>query len=458
MENSQTCLTQIVHVLSEITYEKMPEDVKQKSKECLMDFIGIFLAGTTQKMSRQLRKALNTDLISRTEDFALFMGSTARMLDIDDGHRFAMAHPGVVINSAALAVTWSLNKISGQALLEAIVKGYEIYCYQGRCINPSAYLKRGIDATCVCGAAAAAVTAGSLLKLDQRQMEDAVSLAASLAGGLNQSAIDGSAQKYLVAGWGAKLGIAAANMAKFGLGGPSHVFEGKLGFCNAFAPEPNYDYLNNPHLVWDIRSVYIKRYACVRRIHATLDAIRDIVTENKLTAADITKVIVSGSQFLYDAGGYEPQDMAQAQTSVPYTVSLLLYYGGVEERWVHENLNNKEMIEYSHRIAVEKDQEIIAMAEKDKSLWGAAKVEVFTQAGKIYYGKQITPYGDPEMPLPVEAVQEKFLGNVSSISNQEYAEMLWQVFLNINTTSDSGEIMRTLLKLYEDKVGNKILI
>ena len=41
-----------------------------------------------------------------------------------------------------------------------------IYCYQGRVINPSAYLKRGIDATSVCGAAAAAVTAGTMLGLD----------------------------------------------------------------------------------------------------------------------------------------------------------------------------------------------------------------------------------------------------------------------------------------------------
>jgi 2-methylcitrate dehydratase PrpD len=404
-----------------------------------------FMNGTSKQDAIQLKQSLNAKIESDPESIALWMGSTARMLDIDDGHRFAMAHPGVVVNSSAIAMAIILDNVSGKKLIEAITKGYEMYCYQGRVINPSAYLKRGVDATCVCGAAAAAVVAGTLMEFNDKQMADAISLAASLAGGLNQSAIDGSAQKYLVAGWGAKLGIAAANLAKAGMGGPSRVFEGKLGFCNAFSPDPDLEYLNNPKLVWDVKSVYIKMYACVRRIHATLDAINDIVKEEKIALDDVQSINVYGSQFLFDAGGYDPIDMAQAQTSVPYVVSILMKYGCVEDDLVHENIGNKEISEYSRKVTVIKDPDIIALAEKDKSLWGAARVEIITKSGKSYSKEQIVPYGDPESPLPQDAVKNKFVKHVEMVTDEKYASNLWNSMMSLEEDDSTKSLFDEML-------------
>ena len=449
MTVQETCLDKIYQVIDAIHYETMPEDVIVKAKECLADFMGIFINGTKKKTSQDLREALKKTLFTDPESLALWLGSTGRMLDTDDGHRFAMAHPGVAINSTALAMSWYLGNITGKQMIEAIVKAYEIYCYQGRVINPSAYLKRGVDATCVCGSAAAATVTGSLLGFDEKQMKDAISLAASLAGGLNQSAIDGSAQKYLVAGWGAKSGISAAKLARHGLGGPCRVFEGRLGFCNAFSPDPDTEYLNNPKLVWDIRSVYMKRYACVRRIHATLDAIVDILKKEKVDPAEIQKIDVYGSQFLYDAGGYDPKDMAQAQTSVPYAVAILLKYGQVEDQLMHDNIPSLEISQLSRIITVYKDPEIIALAEKDKSLWGAAKVEITLKDGMVYRGKQITPYGDPELPLPAGAVEEKFMKNAAEIVGEDYAKFLWHNLENLEEVADVQSLLYEML----NKVG-----
>ena len=446
MEKKTTCLEGITKVLEEITYENMPEDVREKTKECLADFTGIFVNGTQKDTAIALKNALSEDIAANPESLALWMGSTARMLDIDDGHRFAMAHPGVVVNSAAIAMALKLKNVSGKKMVEAITRGYEVYCYQGRVINPSAYLKRGVDATCVCGAAAAAVVAGTMMDFNETQMEDAISLAASLAGGLNQSAIDGSAQKFLVAGWGAKLGIAAANLAKYGMGGPCRVFEGKLGFCNAFCPEPDLDYLNNPKLVWDVRNVYMKMYSCVRRIHATLDAVKELVRDNHIGADDIDTINVYGSQFLYDAGGYDPKDMAQAQTSVPYVTAILMKYGTVQDHLVHENLNNKEISEYSKKITVIKDPEIMALAEKDKSLWGAARVEINLKDGRKFEKTQIVPYGDPELALPADAVSEKFIHHVEEVYDPDYAKEFWKKLMAIDEAEKADEVFASMIQ------------
>lgn len=446
MNKEKTCLDKLVDVLKEISYDSMPEDVIKKTKECLADFTGIFINGTKKEESIQLRAALSDKIGNDPESIALWMGSTARMLDIDDGHRFAMAHPGVVVCSAAIAMALVVGEVNGAKLVEAIEKGYEVYCYQGRVINPSAYLERGVDATLICGAAAAATVAGTIMNLNYEQIADAISLAASIAGGLNQSAIDGSEQKYLVAGYGAKFGISAAYLAKYGMGGPCRVFEGKFGFCNAFSPDPDLNYLNNPKLVWDIRNVYIKMYACVRRIHATLDAISDIVEKEKINKDEIKNINVYGSDFLYNAGGYDPKDMAQAQTSVPYAVAILLKYGRVEDCLIHENIHNVEISELSKKIKVIKDAEIIALAEQDKSLWGAARVEVIMKDGATYESTQIVPYGDPEKPLLEKAVEEKFLKHVESVIGTEDASILWKDLSSLDSIEDASAFFGSIMQ------------
>lgn len=442
---NQTCMDKLIYVLNQMKYDSIPLEIVLKTKECLADFIGIFINGTRKEDAIKLHGAVANKISNDAESIALWMGSTARMLDIDDGHRFAMAHPGVVVNSAAIAMAMTLPTVSGEKIIEALVKGYEVYCYQGRVINPSAYLKRGIDATCVCGAGAAATVAGTMMGLSDKQIADAISLAASVAGGLNQSAIDGSAQKYLVAGFGAKIGIAAANLAKHGMGGPSRVFEGKLGFCNAFSPEPDTELLNNPKLMWDVKYAYIKMYSCVRRIHATLDAVNLIIQKENLSADQIKNVNVYGSQFLYDAGGYNPKDMAQAQTSVPYAVALLLKYKQVSDDLVHENINNQEIARLSQKITVFKDDEIIALAEKDKSLWGAARVEIITNDGKNFTKTKITPDGDPETPLPANAVHNKFVELVKDVTGMEKAEELWQQIESIDRENNTKIIFNRIM-------------
>lgn len=444
----RTSLDKLMDVLDEIRYDTMPRDVIEKADLCLTDFTGIFCGSTAKDMSKHLRGSLSDDLMKNPESLAMWMASSARMLDLDDGHRYAMAHPGVVINAAAIAmlVAGGCSAVSGRKLVEAIVKGYEVYCFQGRIINPGAYLKRGIDATCVCGAAAAAVTAATLMGLDREQTANAISYAASVAGGLNQSAIDGSAQKYLVAGAGAKLGIGAARMAAFGLGGPARVFEGNLGYANAFTPDPDMKLLNNPVLNWDIRYVYFKIHACVRRIHATLDCVKSIVGKNHLKESDIAHIEVGGGKFLCDAGTYRPKDNAQGQTSVPYTVALLLHYGSVEDDLVEENLANEDIHRLSEKVSVVFDEEIAKLAEKDKSLWGAARVTLTTGDGREFTEKRAVPGGDTEEPFSMDILREKFVNHAKMAIPERDAEQFWSCILHADEDGRPSRVFEDLLE------------
>ena len=84
------------------------------------------------------------------------------------------------------------------------------------------------------------------------------------------------------------------------------------------------------------------------------------------------------------------------------------------------------------------------MAEKDKSLWGAAKVEVETVDGRVFKATQITPYGDPELPLPAGAVEEKFMAYVGEACGEEYAGKLWKTLCALDTLDDTKPFLDEL--------------
>lgn len=431
-------------VLRQMDYENIPAEILQKAKACLADFVGVFYSGSVKPESKELYNALGGDtILNDPENLAFWMGSAARLLDLDDGHRFAMGHPGVVLNATAIATAANTAGVHGTTVLEALVKGYEVYCYQGRAINPSAYLQRGFDATGICGAAGAATVAGTIMGLDEARISDAISLAASLCGGLNQYAIEGSSPKYLCAGWAGKLGIAAANLAKHGMGGPAGIFEGRLGYCNGFSPQPNLELLNNPTLRWEIQYVYLKKYSCVRRIHATLDAVERIFNREGLVAEQIKQINVFGGQFLYDASIYHPDDLVKAQTSVPYTVALLMAFGEVSCELVHGNLENTEISALSDRVRVIKEEEFARLTEKEPSLWGAARVEITTMDGRLYVDQSNIAIGEPENPFPQEVMHEKFIGLVAEVLGEETADSLWFI---INSLEQCAELKQLLPK------------
>lgn len=441
--NQKSCLSKLTDVMMGIQFNSIPNAVVEKAMVCLADYIGIFCAGKQKEEALRLYQTLGGKALEQDiENLSFWMGGASRLLDLDDGHRFAMGHPGVVINATAIACN-SCFQTSGKTLIEAIVRGYEVYCYQGRLVNPSAYLKRGFDATCICGAAGAAAVAGTIMGLDRQQMKDAISLAASLCGGLNQYAVDGGAPKYLCAGWAAKLGIASAKLAKGGMGGPEYIFEGRLGYANGFSPEPNQEFLKEVNLNWEIDKVYLKKYSCVRRIHPTLDVIEKLFAQEQISEEKVEKVMVYGGQFICDAAIYNPKDIVKAQTSIPYTVALLMKHGLVTAELVDNSLDDPEIEKLAQKVEIIYDTSFTELTKKEPSLWGASRVKIRMLDGSIYQGGENIALGDPENPFSKEALRSKFIGLVSDTFDGDVQKggTLWD---ELNSIAKSDRVFNVL--------------
>src|SRR6201994_2398991 len=171
---------------------------------------------------------------------AFVNGTAAHGEDFDDTFEGGPVHAGAVIVPAVLA-TAERFKIDGKAALEGIVVGIELMCRLGL-VAPKMGHKAGFHPTAVFGAMGAAVAVGKALKLDRKQMVDALGVVGSMASGIIEYLAEGTWTKRMHAGWAAQSGMRAALLARSGFSGPRTVFEGSHGFFHGFANTVKGDY------------------------------------------------------------------------------------------------------------------------------------------------------------------------------------------------------------------------
>src|SRR5687768_8252824 len=126
-------------------------------------------------------------LLLTSRDAALVNGSVGNVLEMDDFYRTALVHPGPVVVPAALAVAQEIGA-TGDAVLDAVVRGFEAMIRIGRSVGPTHY--KHFHNTATCGVFGSAAAAGSLLGLDERQMVDALGNAGTQASGLWQCRLE----------------------------------------------------------------------------------------------------------------------------------------------------------------------------------------------------------------------------------------------------------------------------
>ena len=98
-----------------------PEEVKQSAKRCLLDTIGVALAGSRAEVSNILMEYVlhespvgnsliwGTGVRTSPGAAALANGAMAHALDFDETNYSSIAHPSAVVIPAALAVAEVLN-------------------------------------------------------------------------------------------------------------------------------------------------------------------------------------------------------------------------------------------------------------------------------------------------------------------------------------------------------------
>ena len=159
----------------------------------------------------------------------------------------------------------------------------------------------------------------------------ALASAGTMAAGLQQAFRAEAMSKPLHAGRAAEGGVLAARMAKAGLTGALDILDGAAGFGAAMSRDVDWNAaIAGLGSDWTIQRTSQKNHAACGHVHAAVDAVREILTENNLTAKAIRRIEAGSYQkSLEICGNPDPKTAFEAKFSLPYCLGAVAVTGAV---------------------------------------------------------------------------------------------------------------------------------
>ncbi len=415
----------LVHFCHGLDSKDLSEEVVERTRTMLLDYLGVALAGSLAESSEPVHKMLarsassgpctviGTATHASPESAALANGCAAHSVELDDTHQAGSIHPGVVIFSTAIALSETNPEIGFDQFVPAVVAGYEVATRLGMAVQPKFHYELGFHPTSTCGVFGAAVAAAKLLRLSEEQMLSAVGIAGSMAAGSLEFLADGTWTKRLHPGLAAQNGILAANLAAEGFRGPATILEGRDGFLSGYSRNPK------PELVtrdfgkdFEILRTSIKPHACCRYMQAPIDGLIELAVAHDISPEQVERVEVA----VLEAGWplvceprerkLAPSNSVDAQFSMPYgaAVALAERAAGLDQ-FSPEHIHSPRIRSLMAKVVLQTD----AAIERNFPVEWPAIVRVEMKDGRRYEKFIRFPKGDPENPLTWQELSAKFL-------------------------------------------------
>ncbi len=332
-------------------------------------------------------------------------GALGNVLEMDDVHRTSILHPGPVVIPAVLAAA-AARAARGEAVLEAIVRGYEALIRVGRSVGPAHYANW--HNTGSLGPFGAAAGAGWLIGLNEDQFVSALGNAGSTAGGLWRCRHEPVMTKQWHTACAARDGLASAVMAANGLTGPQHILEGEQGFFAAMAPDATPDAVTaDPHGPWLIYDTSFKLWPACRHAHPTIDA--TLAARGRLGADFDASAIASIVVATYaDAVKFcdraEPETELEAKFSLQHAAAVCLASGPPTlADFAPKALAREPVAGLRKRVQVHAHE---ALSAAYPAHYGARVTLTLTDGRRVGAGVD-DALGDPDNPLDEAAVIDK---------------------------------------------------
>jgi 2-methylcitrate dehydratase PrpD len=419
----------VVDFITKARWSDFPADAIALAKRCVIDGIGVTLAGSSTHGSAILREYVrsNTECAEATvlgiESFrcsaasaALANGASGHAMDFDDTQLSAspdrifglLTHPTIPPLTATLALG-ERTGISGVRFLEAFLTGFEVECKIAEAIHPSHY-KNGFHSSGTIGTFGAAAAAAKVLGLDASATAHTLAIAASLCGGIRVNF--GTMTKPLHVGRAAQNGVLAARLASRGFTGGGDALDGPWGFFRVFGfgegfdPERIVGVLGNPHSIVS-PGVSIKPYPCGVLGHPSMDAMRALVLEHDIRPDQIRAIrLRAGSNILKPLRYSIAHSELEAKFCPAFMLSSIAIRrkAGIHE-FTDEFVRSAPVQDMMSRVQTILDPAIEARGfEKIRSI-----VEIELEDGRQLIREADERYrGGPDRPFTRDELQERF--------------------------------------------------
>jgi 2-methylcitrate dehydratase PrpD len=427
--------------VSSLSYESIPPKAMETVKIAVRDCLGVALAGSREEdakicaeIARQENAKEETSVIGQRFktsplNAALANGTAAHALDFD--HSFTlMGQPTAPIIPAIFALGESLGA-SGRRMIEAYVAGYEVTAKLVHSLRDSTH--DGWHAPSTLGSFGAAAGCGKLLGLSVAQVEMALGITASMAGGV--VANFGTMTKPLHVGLGARNGVLAAKLARGGYTANAKAIESGFGFYQVLhqdAPideQPIEEIGRSFSLLSD--GLRIKPYPCGGLTHQVIDAVLEFRADHGLSPEMIEAVDVDVVKHTFDRIVFRvPQTGIQGKFCMPYLVSRAISDGRIGlDIFTDEAVRDQKVLKLAERVQMRLDTNL----RKIDPAGRPCRVTVRLKNGQSYTREAQHAKGGPEFPMTEAELEAKFFDCAKEVMPVDMAQQALDYVARLET-------------------------
>jgi len=359
-------------------------------------------------------------------------GAYASALDMDDGNRMAMGHPGASVIPAALAIA-ERTGASGKEFLAAMVAGYEVAVRASAARVP--WYRDKMYSTGIWGVFGATAAAGKLLKFDDATLQSALGTAGSHGsfppGGLQAN----HAMVKETIAWSGMTGVSAALLAQQNFVGPADF----LDYSERWDTSALVAGLGNLAEA-AILNTYFKPYAVCRWSHAAVDGVLELKHRHQLRIDEIETIEVDTFWEVTRLANDQPSNTIAAQFSVQFALAVALLYDRIGPAEVSDaHLHDPAILSLARKVKVSVDDTL----DRQFPAKTMARVTIHTHRGD-YRTTIEYPRGNPENPLDNAELEAKFQLLTRDLISEERSQQLRAAILGLPEAKNVLALTRLL--------------
>lgn len=437
----------IAHLLAQAA-RPLPDVSRERLAQALLDWLTAGWSALDMPQAARIR-ALAGELTPGTGPCAAFglasgmppqaaafaNAGIAHLREIDDAHRAAMLHPGVVAITPVLALAPELGLSRAQAA-RAIVAGYEVALRLGETLGAGHAAM--FHATATAGCVGAAAAAGMAMGLDADRLHHALGIAATQAAGLWQLVDDDAHEsKSLHPAFAVRNGMAAAYAARAGFPGARAFATGARGLYAALGGAGSIDVLaGGLDAPERLHTATVKAWPACAMLFTPLDATKALMQEHGIVATDVSAMEIEVfPHALKIAGVAWPAKAAEASFCLRYVLAVLLLRGrlGIADT-ESPDFDEPELKALAARMTVTPSEEFQKVFPQRRP----SRVTVTLKDGRQFSACRDLRRGDPEDPFSWSGMQERMRAFVPAMDDSQAAAVTaWcEAFLDPSRDSE----------------------
>ena len=336
-------------------------------------------------------------MVGSRETFSLMgavvaMSHASNSFDIDDGHNLIKGHPGTSFIAGLLASALKQD-VNYREFLTTLVIGYDVAVRSGLAIQQHYHY---LHSTGAYGAVGTAACMGRILGLDEKQLNNALSIADFHAPFTPvMRAVEYPSMNKDGVPFGALVGATAVMETLAGSTGRTHLLE---------QPEavPLLNTLGNRY---EIMQLYFKPFTCCRWAHQPIQAGLTLMEQHGVKGKDIRSVTVHTFQAAARLSKIIPTETDEAQYNIAYPVAAAFVHGELGYLQVrNEALGDPRVLDMMNRLSFVVDPELEAQFPAKRLAW----IEMELADGRTLTSAVCSAPGEVEDHVDAQWISQKF--------------------------------------------------